>query len=67
VSAADTELMVYRYLFPRAVVAVFHRASGDTGMTVHAFFLVNPDDRRQLIPLHEPPPFVPFSVLLVSF
>jgi hypothetical protein len=64
VSAADTELMVYRYLFPRAVVAVFHRASGDTGMTVHAFFLINLNDRRQLIPFHESPPFVPVSMLI---
>jgi hypothetical protein len=46
VSAADTELVVYGYLVPRAVVTVFDRTSGDTGVTVHAFFLINPDHRR---------------------
>jgi hypothetical protein len=45
VSAADTKGMIYRYRFSRAIVAVFNRTGGDTGMTVHTFFFINPDDR----------------------
>jgi hypothetical protein len=46
IPAAYTEIMVYSYLFPRAVVAVLYRARGNTGMAVHAFFLVDFDKRR---------------------
>jgi hypothetical protein len=46
VSAANAEVVIYAYLFPCAVVAVFHRTRGNTGMTVYAFFFINPDNRR---------------------
>jgi hypothetical protein len=56
VSAAYAKIMVYGYLFPGAVVAVFYRARRDTGMTVNTFFLINSDDRRQFVCLHKQPP-----------
>jgi hypothetical protein len=53
-STADTEVMVYRYRLSRAVIAVFYRTRGDTGMTVNALFFINPNNRRQFF--HAPPP-----------
>jgi hypothetical protein len=46
VSAAYTEIMVDYYFFSRTVITVFYGARRNTGMTVHAFFLINPDDCR---------------------
>jgi hypothetical protein len=46
VSAAYTEVVVYGDFFPRAVITVFYGARGNTGMTIYAFFLINPDNRR---------------------
>jgi hypothetical protein len=57
ISTAYAKIVVYDYLLPGAVVAVFYRAGRDTGMTVDAFFLINPDDRRQFICLHKLPPY----------
>jgi hypothetical protein len=43
VPAAYTHIMVYRQLFPGAVHTVFYRAACYAGVTVDAFFLINPD------------------------
>jgi hypothetical protein len=47
-SASYAQVVVYRYLFPRAVVAVLYGTGSDAGMAVYAFILVNPDDRGQI-------------------
>jgi hypothetical protein len=54
--AAYAEAVIYGDLLPRAVVAVLHRACRDTGMAIYAFFLINPDNRRQLLCHHKQPP-----------
>jgi hypothetical protein len=54
-SASYAQIVVYGYLCSRAVVAVFYRTRGNTGMTVDTFFLVNPDHRRQFT-FHGSPP-----------
>jgi hypothetical protein len=45
-SAADAEIMVYRYFIAGSIVAVFYRTRGDTRMTVDAFFFIHFNNRR---------------------
>src|SRR3989339_42271 len=46
-SAGDTHIRIHGYMVLASVVAVLHRASGNTGMTVDTFFLVNFNDDRE--------------------
>jgi hypothetical protein len=65
-SAAYAQIVVYGYLLSRSVVTVFYRTCGNTGMAVYAFFLVYPDDRRQLLS-HITPPINVNSILYPAF
>jgi hypothetical protein len=52
---ANTKVMVHPHLFPGAIITVLYRTSGNTGMTIDAFFLIHPNNRTQLTPTHSSP------------
>jgi len=47
-AATDTHIVIDRDGIARSIIAEFDGTSGNTGMTVDAFLLVNMNDRRKV-------------------